>query len=154
VLRGSSPAFIQGHEHLFFSIDESGGVVAGELEAMPVRNRVRGTGFYTVAAKDAAVVVNVIDLGVPLSAAKPRLRCILRSFDVNAIGRARRRAQKAGYAFFEAVLVALENVRAAIAFFKPRRTVRIVLGDGRLQHFLEGDAHPFGDRGRGPNYTR
>src|SRR2546430_8663696 len=116
---------------------------------MAVRNRVGGAGLYTVAAKDTAVVVDVINLGVPLSAAEARLGSILGGFDVNAIRRARRRAQKAGHALFEAVFITLQNVGAAIAFFEARRPIRILLGNGGLQHLLESDAHAFGDRGRG-----
>jgi hypothetical protein len=99
---------------------------------MPVRDRIGGTSLYTVATKDAAGVVDVINLRVSLAAAEARFCCVLGRFDVNAIGRTRGRAQKAGNAFFQPVLIPLQHVRAAIALFEPRRAVRIVLRDGRL----------------------
>src|SRR5689334_16967331 len=99
---------------------------------MPVRDRIGGTSLYAVTAKDAAVVVDVVDLRVSLAAAEARFCCVLGRFDVNAIGRTRRRAQKAGNAFFQSVLIPLQHMRAAIALFEPRRAVRILLRDGRL----------------------
>ena len=44
------------------------GVEAGEFEAMAVCDGIGWTGLDTVTAEDAAVVVDVIDLGVTLCA--------------------------------------------------------------------------------------
>jgi len=154
MLRRGGATFVQRNQHLLFAVNESRGVVAGEFEAMAVRNRVGGTGFYTVAAKDTAVVVDVIDIRIALAAAEAGFRSILCGFDVDAIGWAGRRAQKAGDALFQAVFIALQNMGAAITLFEARRPVRILLGDSGLQHLLESDAHAFGDRSRGPNYIR
>src|SRR3954447_2721745 len=88
MLRGSGAALVQRNQHLFFAVNKGRGVVAGELETMTVRNRVGGAGLYAVAAKDTAVVVDVIDIRIPLAAAEAGFRSILGSLDVDAIGRA------------------------------------------------------------------
>src|SRR4051812_46902641 len=100
-------------QHVFLGIDERGGVVAGHLETVPVRDRVSRAGFDAISAENAAIVVDVINLRVTLAAADPDLLGVLSGFDVYAVGRARRRAQEAGHALFEAVFIALQHVYAA-----------------------------------------
>lgn len=74
-----------GNEQRFFAIDKVAGVEGRQLEAVAVGNGVSRAGFNAVAAEDAAVVVNVIDLGVTLSAADAVLFSVLGSFNVNAV---------------------------------------------------------------------
>src|SRR5580704_10795288 len=64
-------AFVRGcsGEQLLFAVDQVAGVVGGQLKTVAVRNGVGGTGFHAIAAEDAAVVIDVVDLGVTLSAA-------------------------------------------------------------------------------------
>lgn len=112
---------------------------------MAMRDGVGGTSFDTVAAEDTAVVIDIVDLGVPVAAADTGFGGIFGGFYVNAIGGASGGAQEAGDAFFETVFVALQNMRASKAFLQLRRTVRVRLGDGRLEHLLERDPHAFGD---------
>src|ERR1041384_4373821 len=105
---------------------------------MSVCNRVCGTRLNTIAAKDAAVVIDVVDLRVPLGAGNTVLCGVLRRFDVNAIRRAGSAAEEARYAFFQPVLLALQHVRAAIPLLEFRaaqrtRAVGIVLDDSRRQ---------------------
>src|SRR5579859_2068309 len=76
-----------GGQHLFFAIDQTGGVEGGNLEAVAVSNGVGGAGLDAVAAEDAAVVVNVIDLGIALGAADAVLGGILGGLNINAIRR-------------------------------------------------------------------
>jgi hypothetical protein len=123
---------------------------------MPMRDRIRGAGLNTVPAKDAAVVVDVVHLRIPLSARNPLLVGILSSLDINAVRRTRCRAQEAGYALLQAILVALQLMLATKTLLKlrpPHRplTVRIVLDLSRLKHLLERDAHSLGDGGRVAN---
>jgi hypothetical protein len=54
------------HQHIVLAHDQGGGVQGGQLEAVAVGDGVGGAGLHAVAAEDAAVVVDVIDLGVAL----------------------------------------------------------------------------------------
>ena len=119
---------------------------------MTMGDSVRRAGLDTIAAKDAAVVVDVIDLGVALGSANAIGLRVVGRFDVNAIRGAGGRAQEAGHALFQAVLVALQDVHAAKALLEhssPVRTrpVGIVLHLRRLEHLAEGDAHAFSNGG-------
>src|SRR5690349_17181751 len=108
-------------------------------------NRVRWAGLYAVPTKDAAAVVDVVDGCITLTAADASLIGVLGSFDVDAIRGAGRGTQEARDAFFQTVLVALKNVNSAVPLLEVRRCIRVILRQGRLHHFLERDAHPFGD---------
>jgi len=110
-----------------------------------VRDSVCGTRFYAKTAKNTPVVVDVIYLRVAVAAADSLRRSIFRRFDIDAIRRARRGAQETGHAFFQPVFVALQYVRAAEPFLQLRRTVRIRLRNGGLEHLFERNAHAFGD---------
>src|SRR6266849_1370215 len=119
---------------------------------MSVRDRVGRASFHAVSAKNAAVVIDVVNLGVPLRAAYATCGGIVGGLDVDAVRRARRRAQEAGYTFLQPVLVALQDVSAAKASLNARPAQRplsvgIILHDGGLKHLHEGDAHALGNRG-------
>src|SRR5258708_1279325 len=106
--------------------------------------------FCGYCVEDAAVVVDVVDLGVTLGAADAVLGGVLRGFDVNAVRRAGSCAQEAGYALFEAVFVPLQHVQPAKALLKYRALVGqflvwIVLYHGRRKHLPERNGHPFGN---------
>jgi len=137
------------HQQVFLAHDETRGVEAREFEAMTVGDGVGGAGFDTVAAEDAAVVVDVVDLGVALGRGDARFRGVLGGFDVDAVRRTSCRAEEAGYALFETVFVALKLMFAAEALLKLGAThgalaVGIVLDLGGLKDFLQGDAHSLG----------
>ena len=141
-----------GNEHVFFAHDQVGGVEGGELEAVAVGDGVGGAGFNTVAAEDAAVVVDVVDLGVALGGRDAVLGGVLVGLDVDAVGGTGGGTEETGHALFQAVLVALQDVGAAIALLKlcaaqRARAVGVVLHLGGLEHFTEGDAHALGDAG-------
>src|SRR5579872_6734441 len=80
-------------------------------------------GFDAISAEDAAVVVDVVDLGIALGATDTVLLGVLCGLDVNAVGRARRRTQEAGYALLHAALVALQNVQPAETLLKYRTLI-------------------------------
>src|SRR6185312_14539583 len=92
-------AFGHWHQHLFLAVDQRGGVIAGDLEAMAVGDGVGGAGLHAISAEDAAVVIDVVDLGVAFAAADAQLGSILGRFDIDALRRARGRAQKTSDAF-------------------------------------------------------
>ncbi len=81
----------------------------GQLEAVAVGDGVGGAGLHAVAAEDAAVVVDVVDLGVALGGGDALLGGVFGGLDVDAVGGAGRGAEKAGHALFQAVLVALRG---------------------------------------------
>src|ERR1039458_5796527 len=113
-----------------------------------MRDGVRRAGLHAVPAEDAAVVIDVVDRGVTLAAGNPRLFGILRRFNINAIGRARRRAQEAGDALFHTVDIALQDVHPAETLFEFGGLIRVVVRHGGRHHLLEGDAHSLGERCR------
>src|ERR1700746_2011465 len=75
----------RGRQHLLLAIDQVGGVKRRQLEAMPVGYRVRWASFHAVPAKNAAVVVDVVHLGVPLGAAHPVRLGVLCSLNIDAV---------------------------------------------------------------------
>src|SRR4051794_1143612 len=108
---------------------------------MAVRDGVRRTGLNAIAAEYAAVVIDVIDLGVPLAATDPDLVGVLSRFNVDAIRRAGRRAKKAGHALLEPILIPLQHVDATVTLLELRRLVGIILGHRGRHHLLQSDAH-------------
>src|SRR5206468_4334677 len=92
-------------EQLLFAVDQVAGVERGQLETMAVRDGVGGAGLDAIAAEDATVVIDVVDLGVTLGAADAMRFRVLRRLDVNAIRRACRSAQEAGNTFLQPVLI-------------------------------------------------
>src|SRR6185312_1907078 len=141
-----------GRQHLFFAIYQIAGIEGSQLKSVAVRDGVGRAGFHAISAKDAAVVINVVNLGIALGAAHALFLGVVGGLYVNAVGRARRRAQEAGHALFEAILIALQNVYTTEALLKFRApqwafTIGIVFHHRRLKHLHEGDAHPLGNRG-------
>ncbi len=117
---------------------------------MAVGDGIGGAGLDAVAAEDAAVVVDIVDLGVALGAGDARLFSVLCGFDVDAVGGAGGSAEEAGDTLLEAVLVALELVLSTEALLKYGSAhwtfaVGIVLDFGRLEGLLQRDAHSFGN---------
>src|SRR6266481_5034854 len=138
------------HQQCLFAIDQIAGVKSRQLEAVAMGNGVRGAGLNAITAEDAAVVVNVIDLGVALRAADAVLFRVLRRLNVNTVGRACRRAQKTGHALFQAVLIALQFVQTAKTFLENRAfigqlLVGIVLNNGGREHLPQRYGHSFGN---------
>jgi hypothetical protein len=139
-------------QQLLFAVNQVGRVERRQFESMSVRNRIRRASFHAIPAKNAAVVIDVVNLGITLGAADPLLGRVLCCLDIDAIGRAVGCAKKTGHAFLQAILVALQNVHAAKALLKLRapqrpRPIGIILHRRRLEHLHEGDAHALRDGG-------
>jgi hypothetical protein len=139
-----------GNQQGFFAIDQIAGIERGQLKAVAVRDGVRGAGFNAVTAEDAAVIVNVIDLGVAFRAADALLFRIVCGFNVNAIGRARGRAKKTGNALFQTVFIALQLMQPAETFLKNRALigqllVGIILNNGGSKHLPQSHGHSLRD---------
>src|SRR5258708_33824717 len=117
---------------------------------MPMRDCVIRASFYTIPAENTSIVIYVVDAGVTLSAADPVLGCVIRGFNVDAVGRARSGAKEAGHTLLQSIFVALEHVgptETGLDARPAKRTLAIgvVLDGGGLEHLHEGDAHAFGD---------
>jgi hypothetical protein len=141
-----------GGQHLLFTVDQVAGVEACDFETVSVSNRVGGTSLDAVPAENTPVVVDVVNLGVALGTTDAMLGRILSRLNINAVRGTGRRAQKTGYALFQSVLIALQDVHAAKALLKlgaPKRSrpIGIVLYLRGLEHLHESDAHPLGDGG-------
>jgi len=141
-----------GGQHLFLAIDQIRGIEGGNLKTVSVSDGIGWARFYAVPAKNAAVVIDVVNLCIAFGAADPMLGGVLRRLDVDAIRWASGRTQEARNTFLQAAFIALQNVNTAIPLLKFRAlqwtgTIRIVLNDSGLEHLLEGDAHAFGNRG-------
>src|SRR5271163_3864052 len=102
-----------GGQHLLFAVDQAAGVEAGDFESMAMRNCIRRAGLHTIPTKNTSIVVNVVDLGVAFGATDATFCRVLRGFDIDAIRGAGGCAQKTGYALFQAILVALQNMHPA-----------------------------------------
>ena len=105
-------------------------------------------GLDAVAAEDAAVVIDVVNLGVALAPADTQRVGVLGGLDVNTISGAGGGAQKTGDALFQAVFIALQLMDTAVALLEFWRCFGIILGERRTHHLLERHAHAFGNRSR------
>src|ERR1700730_18141345 len=94
-----------GGEHLLLAVDQIAGVEGGQLKSVAVSDCIRGAGFNAVPAENAAVVIDVVNLGIALGAADTLLGGIFRGLDIDAIRGTISGAQEAGHALFQSVLV-------------------------------------------------
>ena len=135
-------------EQLLFAKDQIRRIERGQLESMAVRDGISRASLDAISAKNAAVVVDVIDLGIAFRAADPVLGGILCRLDIDAI----RRAQEAGDTLLQAIFVTLQNMHAAIPLLnhgssQGTRAIGIVLHNRGLEHLPESNAHSLGDSG-------
>src|SRR5215831_17302283 len=103
------------NQHLLLAVNQRGGIVARNLETVAVRDRIGRAGLDAESAKDAAVVVDVIDLRVPFAAADAQDLRVFGGFNINAVGGTGGGTQETRHAFLQAVLVPLQLVNAPIA---------------------------------------
>jgi hypothetical protein len=127
-------------EKLFLAVDERIDVIGGELDVVAVGDGVCGASVYTVAAEDAAGIVDVVHASVAFTGGDAVGFSIFGGFDVNTIRRARGRAKKTADAFLEAILVALEYVNPAVARCDAGRYFGISLGGRFAKHCAQRDA--------------
>lgn len=113
---------------------------------MAVRNGVGWAGLDAISTKNAAGIINVIDARVAFSRRNSLGVGVFRSLDVDAPGRAGRRAQKTANAFFQSAFVPVKNVDAAIARLEMDGFFGIIFRDGFPQHVTESDAKAFYER--------
>src|SRR5579883_979859 len=65
-----------GGQHLLFAVNQIASVECREFESVTMGDRIRGTSFYAISTENAAVVINVVNLGVALRAADPIFGCV------------------------------------------------------------------------------
>ena len=127
-------------EELLFAIDKRVNVVRSEFKSVPMRDRVGWACLYTIPAENASRIIDVVNLGVALTGGNPVRVLVFGGFDINAIRRARGRTQKAAYALFQAILVAVQYVNPSVARLEVYRLVRIILRDGLPEDIAKGHA--------------
>ena len=139
-------------KQLFLAIDEGVGVIGGYFKIVAVGDGIARASFHAIAAEDTAVIIDVIHLGVALRGADAVIAGILRCLDVDAIGRASRRAEEASDAFLQPIFITAQDVDAAIARFKVHRFGRIILRHGGFEHHFEGCGESLHQRHGGVGY--
>ena len=137
---------------MLFAVDQRRGVVAGKLETMAVRDRVGWASLDAIAAENAAIVIDVVDLGVAFGTAEAGLGGVFRGLDIDAVCRTRGGTEETRDAFFQTVFVALEDVSAAKTFLQLSRAIGVFFRNRGMKHLFEGDAHALGDRCRRFDY--
>ena len=80
-------AFRNRRQHLLFADNQRRGVVARDFKAVAMRDRVGRASFHTVAAEDAARIVDVVNLRIALAARNSQSLRIFGRFNINAVGR-------------------------------------------------------------------
>ena len=73
------------NQQVFLTHDQISSIQRREFEAVTMRNSVRRAGLDTVAAEDAPVVIDVVDLRVTFRARDACLVCIVSRLDVDAV---------------------------------------------------------------------
>src|SRR5581483_1736410 len=121
-------------------VDQVVARVLRDLVLVPERDRVEGAGELAVAAEDAAAQVDLVDARVALSGRDAVPGRVLLGDDADAVGRARRRAERAADALLEPVLVPVEAVPAAEARVDRPLVLGVLLRDRLLEDLPEGDA--------------
>ena len=129
-----------GFEELFFAIDHGIDVVGGELESVTVGDRVCGAGFDAVSAKNATRIIDIVDSGVAFGGGDAIGFGIFGGLDIDATRGTGCGAKKAGDALLKAVLIALQNVDAAITRLKMDGLVGIIFGGRLSPKIAKGDA--------------
>ena len=113
---------------------------------MSVSNRVRWARFDAVTAENAARVIDVVNAGVAFACGDAAGIGIFRGLDVDAVGRASRRAEKTSNALLESGFVAVQHVDSTIARLKMHRLERIIFRDRFTEHIPEGHAESLHQR--------
>src|SRR5215467_742025 len=140
----------RGGQQLLLAINQSAGIKRCQLKPVPVGDSVGGASLHAVSAEDTTVVIDVVDLSVPLCTRNAILFRVFRRLDINAIRWAGGGTEKTRDTFFQSIFVALQHMLSAESLLKLGAlerpgAVRIILDDGRLEHLLAGDGHSLND---------
>ena len=125
-------------QQLFFAVDEGIGIVGRNFKIVAMGNSITRAGFHAIPAENAAVIVDVVNLGVAFRRADTMVAGIFGRLDVDAVRRAGRRAEEAGNALFQTILIAAQHMDATIPILKMRRFGGVILGYRGPDHHLKG----------------
>src|ERR1700686_1449806 len=84
-----------GGQHMLLAVHQIAGVEGRQFKSMAVSDRIGGARFHAIAAENAAVGVDVVDLGVAFRAADAVLGGVFCGLDVGTIRWTRSGAQEA-----------------------------------------------------------
>jgi len=104
-----------------------------------VSNCVRRARFDTVAAKNTARIIDVVNAGVAFASGDAAGITILSGLYVDAICRARCGAEKTSNTLLETGFVPVQHMYSAIARLKMHRFERVILRDRFPEHVPESD---------------
>src|SRR5437868_4822207 len=137
---GDRHALDRRREEHVLRVDQVVAGVLGDLVLVAERDRVEGARELAVAAEDAAAHVDLVDPRVALAGGDAIVGGVLGCDDTDAVGGARRCAERATDAFLEPVLVPPEPVAPAEARVDRPLVLRVLLRDRLLEDLLEGDS--------------
>jgi len=110
---------------------------------MAMRDRVGRASLDTIAAKNAAGIVDVIHPRIALARGNSIGVGIFGSLDIDAPRRTGCGTQEASDTLFQAVFVPMKDVNAAIARLKMNRFFGIIFSNGFAQHVAKRHAKTF-----------
>jgi hypothetical protein len=123
-----------GFEELLFAVNQGVDIGRREFDVVTVRDCISWTSLNAITAKNASRIVNIISLGIAIAGRNAIRVSVFGRFDVNAIGRASRGAEEATHAFFQAILITLQDVDSAIPWLNARGDVRIRFRSRLTEH--------------------
>ena len=124
-------------EHLLFAIHQGIYIVWGQFKSVTVCDRVGRARFHAVTAKNASRIVDVVNRSIAFAGRDAIGVGIFRGFDVYAIRRTRRRAEKTPDTFFQSILVTMQDVDSAVARLEIYRLFRITFRHTLTKHCAE-----------------
>src|SRR5579885_2976011 len=130
-----------GLEEVLLGGDQALAAVVGEVQARPQGDRLGGARLGAVAAVDAAHQVDLVADGIALAGRHGVLRVVLGGADGDAAHRAGAGAELAADALLHAVVVAVQDVAAAVAGRGRLLLLRPLQGDRLAEHVLQGERH-------------
>src|SRR5689334_9791735 len=113
---------------------------------MAVRDGVCGTSLHTIAAENAARIIDVVHRSISFACGNSLCIRVFSSFYVDAVCGTCRRAQEAPNALLQPALVAMQHVNSTIAGLKVNWLVRVILRDRLPENVPESHAKAFYER--------
>ena len=104
------PACRDGFDQHFLRINRLAAIGEGQFVLVTQDNGFGGTGIFAETAEDAAQHVDLVGAGIAIAGRETFLVRILGRFDKDGIRRAGCRAQRTADAFFQTIIVALQDM--------------------------------------------
>ena len=113
---------------------------------MTVRDGIGRAGLHTIAAKNTARIIDVVDASVTLTGGNPLRVGVFRGLDVDTTRGAGCRAQETADALFQTAFIPMENVDSAVTRLEMNGFFGIIFRDGFPHHVAESHAKAFYER--------